>query len=204
MPTSSPYDQIAEVPAFEVTSTDVTDGGTLPTPQVSGIFGAGGEDVSPQLSWTGFPLRDEEFRHHRVRPHGTDRKRILALGRHGCSRFDDVGPERSRRARTARACPKEPSSCGMMRASPATSGGSSRGSRRPHVLHRDPRARRRNPRHRGGCHTGIPRVQHVGAHDRPGSDHRYVRSRVGPWARPSAPPARGADGRATNPMFCPE
>ena len=61
MPTSSPYDQIAEVPAFEVTSTDVSDGGTLPTPQVSGIFGAGGEDISPQLSWSGFPSETKSF-----------------------------------------------------------------------------------------------------------------------------------------------
>ena len=34
---------------------DVTDGSTLATPQLSGIFGAGGEDVSPQLSWSGAP-----------------------------------------------------------------------------------------------------------------------------------------------------
>jgi Raf kinase inhibitor-like YbhB/YbcL family protein len=59
--TTSPYDHIAQVPAFEVTSTDVTDGAELPTPQVSGIFGAGGEDVSPQLSWSGFPPETKSF-----------------------------------------------------------------------------------------------------------------------------------------------
>ncbi|MCH1881964.1 YbhB/YbcL family Raf kinase inhibitor-like protein [Agrococcus sp. ARC_14] len=59
--TTDPYTQIAEVPAFELTSTDVADGGTLQTPQVSGIFGAGGQDVSPQLSWSGFPPETKSF-----------------------------------------------------------------------------------------------------------------------------------------------
>jgi Raf kinase inhibitor-like YbhB/YbcL family protein len=58
---TTPYDAIAEVPTFEVTSTDVTDGAELPTPQVSGIFGAGGTDTSPQLSWSGFPPETKSF-----------------------------------------------------------------------------------------------------------------------------------------------
>ena len=49
-PRTNPYDSISEVPSFTLTSTDLVDGGVLSTPQVSGIFGAGGEDVSPQLS----------------------------------------------------------------------------------------------------------------------------------------------------------
>lgn len=57
----TPYDRIAEVPSFELTSTDVTHGEELPTPQVSGIFGAGGEDVSPALSWSGFPPETKSF-----------------------------------------------------------------------------------------------------------------------------------------------
>lgn len=59
--TTSPYDAIADVPSFTLTSTDVGDGAELPTPQVSGIFGAGGEDVSPQLSWSGFPDDTKSF-----------------------------------------------------------------------------------------------------------------------------------------------
>ncbi len=51
----NPYDFLPEVPGFSLTSTDVRDGEPLPSPQVSGIMGAGGEDVSPQLSWSGFP-----------------------------------------------------------------------------------------------------------------------------------------------------
>jgi Raf kinase inhibitor-like YbhB/YbcL family protein len=58
---SNPYDAIAEVPSFTLTSTDITDGDELPQAQVSGIFGAGGEDVSPQLSWSGFPEQTRSF-----------------------------------------------------------------------------------------------------------------------------------------------
>ena len=52
---TTPYDALPEVPSFEVASTDVTDGEAMPRAQVSGIFGAGGDDVSPQLTWRGFP-----------------------------------------------------------------------------------------------------------------------------------------------------
>ena len=53
--TRNPYDELPDVPSFEVRSDDVADGETMPRPQVSGVFGAGGEDVSPQLSWSGAP-----------------------------------------------------------------------------------------------------------------------------------------------------
>jgi len=59
--TTTPYDAIADVPSFELTSTDVAAGEVLPNAQVSGIFGAGGEDVSPQLSWSGFPSETKSF-----------------------------------------------------------------------------------------------------------------------------------------------
>jgi len=57
----NPYDELARVPAFEVGSTDVKDGEEIPPPQRSGIFGAGGQDVSPQLSWSGFPEATRSF-----------------------------------------------------------------------------------------------------------------------------------------------
>jgi Raf kinase inhibitor-like YbhB/YbcL family protein len=58
---TNPYDAIAEVPTFTLTSTDVSNGQELSTAQVSGIFGAGGSDISPQLSWSGFPEGTKSF-----------------------------------------------------------------------------------------------------------------------------------------------
>lgn len=57
----NPYDLLADVPRFTVTSTDVSEGVPLPSAQVSGIFGAGGTDTSPQLSWQGFPAKTASF-----------------------------------------------------------------------------------------------------------------------------------------------
>ena len=57
----NPYDQLPEVPSFELTSEDVRDGEELQQAQLSGLFGAGGEDVSPQLSWSGFPDATKSF-----------------------------------------------------------------------------------------------------------------------------------------------
>jgi len=56
-----PYDIIADVPAFELTSTDLEDGGRLHHAQVSGIMGPGGDDASPQLSWSGAPEGTKSF-----------------------------------------------------------------------------------------------------------------------------------------------
>ena len=56
-----PYSVLPQLPEFTVTSTDFSEGQTLPNPQVSKIFGAGGEDVSPQLSWSGFPTETKSF-----------------------------------------------------------------------------------------------------------------------------------------------
>jgi Raf kinase inhibitor-like YbhB/YbcL family protein len=56
-----PYQSLPDVPSFSVVSSDIAEGQTLPMPQVSGIFGAGGQDVSPQLSWSGFPPETKSF-----------------------------------------------------------------------------------------------------------------------------------------------
>lgn len=57
----NPYDFLPELPGFTLTSSDITDGKPLKKAQVSGIMGAGGEDVSPQLSWSGFPEETRSF-----------------------------------------------------------------------------------------------------------------------------------------------
>ena len=49
------------MPGFTLTSSDLADGGALKMAQVSGIMGAGGEDLSPQLSWSGFPEETRSF-----------------------------------------------------------------------------------------------------------------------------------------------
>lgn len=56
-----PYASLPDVPDFELTSEDVTEGAPLNQPQVSGILDAGGQDVSPQLSWSGFPPETKSF-----------------------------------------------------------------------------------------------------------------------------------------------
>ena len=56
-----PYADLPDLPSFELKSDDIADGRTLATPQVSGIFGAGGTDTSPQLSWSGFPSETKSF-----------------------------------------------------------------------------------------------------------------------------------------------
>ncbi|MEY2848014.1 MAG: hypothetical protein RI885_679 [Actinomycetota bacterium] len=58
---STPYDIIAAVPSFTLTSTDLIDGAPLSHAQVSGIMGPGGDDASPQLSWSGFPPQTKSF-----------------------------------------------------------------------------------------------------------------------------------------------
>ena len=41
----NPYDHLPKLPTFTLTSESFTDGGEWSKPQVSGIMGAGGEDV---------------------------------------------------------------------------------------------------------------------------------------------------------------
>ncbi len=56
-----PYAALPHVPVFKVTSADVSEGEELGTAQVSGVMGAGGGDISPQLSWSGFPAPTKSF-----------------------------------------------------------------------------------------------------------------------------------------------
>jgi len=75
----NPYDSLPALPSFTLTSADITDGRPIKNAQVSGIMGAGGQDLSPQLSWSGFPEADPQLRRHRVRSGCADRRRASAL-----------------------------------------------------------------------------------------------------------------------------
>jgi Raf kinase inhibitor-like YbhB/YbcL family protein len=61
MQLSGPYEKLPVVPEFTVISTDVKDGAPLALAQMSGVFGAGGQDQSPELSWSGFPANTKSF-----------------------------------------------------------------------------------------------------------------------------------------------
>ena len=57
----NPYEFLPQLGKFTLTSESVADGQPLANAQVGGILGAGGEDVSPQLSWSGFPAKTRSF-----------------------------------------------------------------------------------------------------------------------------------------------
>jgi len=56
-----PYDFTPPIRVFSSTSESVANGEQLAREQVSGILGAGGSDISPQLSWSGFPEETRSF-----------------------------------------------------------------------------------------------------------------------------------------------
>jgi Raf kinase inhibitor-like YbhB/YbcL family protein len=57
----NPYEELPHVSSFQLESGLIADGETMPVAQRSGIFGAGGEDTSPDLSWSGFPAETKSF-----------------------------------------------------------------------------------------------------------------------------------------------
>jgi len=56
-----PYADLPPAREFQLSSGTVADGATMPLAQCSGIFGAGGQDESPELSWSGFPDQTQSF-----------------------------------------------------------------------------------------------------------------------------------------------
>jgi Raf kinase inhibitor-like YbhB/YbcL family protein len=58
-PAPDPIDLLPPAPSFAVTSTDFTDGAPLPVAHAHPS--AGGDDLSPQLSWSGFPSETRSF-----------------------------------------------------------------------------------------------------------------------------------------------
>lgn len=57
----NPYDFLPPVPSFTVRSNDIADGETVERRFISGVGGAGGDDVSPHLVWEGFPPETKSF-----------------------------------------------------------------------------------------------------------------------------------------------
>jgi Raf kinase inhibitor-like YbhB/YbcL family protein len=57
----TPFDKMPHVPSFTLTSIDLKDGQMLGQDQMSGMFGAGGQDKSPELTWSGFPKETKSF-----------------------------------------------------------------------------------------------------------------------------------------------
>jgi Raf kinase inhibitor-like YbhB/YbcL family protein len=55
MTSSGPFSDLPDVPSFGLSSESFRDGETLPPAQRSGRMRAGGQDESPQLSWSGAP-----------------------------------------------------------------------------------------------------------------------------------------------------
>jgi hypothetical protein len=61
-PGPTPYAYLPKVPSFTLTSQTVSNGHPLPAPQLSKLFKVpGGKDISPQLSWRGFPKTTKSF-----------------------------------------------------------------------------------------------------------------------------------------------
>jgi Raf kinase inhibitor-like YbhB/YbcL family protein len=56
-----PYDFMPAVPSFELQSGDVADGQMMTDNQVYNAFGMTGKNISPSLSWSGFPAETKGF-----------------------------------------------------------------------------------------------------------------------------------------------
>src|SRR5215469_2035917 len=56
-----PYDFMPSVPSFTLESTDVAEGQKMSDAQVFDGFGMTGQNISPQLSWRGFPAETKCF-----------------------------------------------------------------------------------------------------------------------------------------------
>ncbi|EOL42261.1 YbhB/YbcL family Raf kinase inhibitor-like protein [Enterococcus phoeniculicola] len=59
---NNPFLGLKDVPSFEVTSKDIVEGGLSDIKFMSGDFGIkGGQDLSPEISWSGAPNQTKSF-----------------------------------------------------------------------------------------------------------------------------------------------
>jgi phosphatidylethanolamine-binding protein (PEBP) family uncharacterized protein len=56
-----PYADLPAVPSFRLESNLVGHGETMPVAQRDRSFGGGGQDTSPDLTWSGFPDETQSF-----------------------------------------------------------------------------------------------------------------------------------------------
>jgi len=59
---NNPFARLPEAASFHVTSSDIPENKVLSAPQLSGKFGvAGGQDISPELKWSGAPEETKSY-----------------------------------------------------------------------------------------------------------------------------------------------
>ena len=116
-----PYEFLPEVPTFTVTSSDIAHGQPMSLPQVSGVFGAGGEDISPQLSWSGFPAETRSFVVTCLDPDAPTGSGFWHWAVADIPGRASPSYPPGREPRTARTSPRRRSPCGVTPAPPGTS-----------------------------------------------------------------------------------